>query len=122
LLPHEWLASPEGLKKVDAFDHGDDHFYPGPCDIAWDLAGAATELGLDASGRQDLLARYASAAGDTRVAERLPFFELAYLALRLGYVGMAARTIATPSDGARFRQLERRYRRALRGRLTELQR
>lgn len=121
LLPHEWLKSPTGLKKVDAFDHGDDHFYPGPCDIAWDLAGAITELGLDASARKTLLSRYASAAGDPRVAERLPFFELAYLAHRLGYVTMAARTLATTKDERRFRQLERRYRHALRQRLKELE-
>jgi hypothetical protein len=122
LLPHEWLASPAGIKKVDAFDHGDDHFYPGPCDVAWDLAGALTELGLDASGRQSLLDRYASAAGDPRVADRLPFFELAYLAYRVGYVTMAARALTTSSDEAQFRQLARRYRRALRDRLKELER
>jgi hypothetical protein len=122
LLPHEWLVGPAGIKKVDAFDHGDDHFYPGPCDVAWDLAGAMTEFSLDASGRQSLLASYTNAAGDGRVADRLPFFELAYLAHRLGYVTMAAQTVTTPSDEALFRQLARRYRRALRARLKELER
>lgn len=121
LLPHEWLTSPAGIKKVDAFDHGDDHFFPGPCDVAWDLAGAITEFALDASGRQTLLARYVSATGDTRVVDRLPFFELAYLAYRLGYVTMAAQNLTT-NDEARFRQLARRYRRSLRDRLKELQR
>ena len=122
LLPHEWLATPAGIKKVDAFDHGDDHFYPGPCDIAWDLAGAIAEFPLDASGRQRLLASYVSAAGDARVADRLPFFELSYLAHRLGYVTMATRTLTAPSDAAQFRQLARRYRRALRARVKELER
>jgi hypothetical protein len=55
------------------------------------------------------------------VVDRLPFFELAYLAYRLGYVTMAAQNLTT-NDEARFRQLARRYRRSLRDRLKELQR
>src|SRR5205814_4564754 len=45
MLRHEWIRTPRGeLLKVDAVAHGDDHFYPGPADVAWDLAGAAIEL------------------------------------------------------------------------------
>jgi hypothetical protein len=122
VLPHEWLATPARFRKVDGFDHGDDHFYPGPCDIAWDLAGAIHELALGPSERHDLLFRYASSAGDMHVGERLPFFELAYLAHRLGYVTTAARTLAGTPDGAQFGRLERCYRGSLQARLRELQR
>ena len=44
MQPHEWLLSKEGkLLKTDSGSHGDDHFFPGPTDIAWDLAGAIVE-------------------------------------------------------------------------------
>ena len=38
MLPHEWLETPAGYVKTDALDHHDDHFFPGPQDIAWDVA------------------------------------------------------------------------------------
>src|ERR1051325_5760709 len=39
MQPHEWLFRLEGkLLKTDSGSHGDDHFFPGPTDIAWDLA------------------------------------------------------------------------------------
>jgi hypothetical protein len=121
LLPHEWLVTPGGLRKVDAFDHGDDHFYPGPCDIAWDVAGALHELDLNRPQRQALLSCYVERTGDSSIIERLPFYELAYLAQRLGYVAMAARSLASTSAGTPFDALERRYRGALQAQLQEPQ-
>src|SRR5436853_406434 len=45
--PHEWLGTADGrLLKTDGATHGDDHFFPGPTDIAWDIAGAAVEWNL----------------------------------------------------------------------------
>lgn len=119
MLPHEWLATATGIRKVDVFDHGDDHFYPGPCDIAWDVAGAICELELGTRQRQVLLSCYETATADSTIAERLPFYELAYLAHRLGYAAMAARSLASTSAGTRFEKLEHRYRRALWARLRE---
>jgi hypothetical protein len=113
LLPHEWLTTPSGIRKVDGFDHGDDHFYPGACDIGWDLAGAILELRLSATQRQQLLACYVDTAADPTMAERLPFFELAYLAYRLGYSKMAAHALGGTAAGAQFGRLERRYQSAL---------
>src|SRR5215469_3144745 len=40
MQPHEWISA-DRIFKTDSVDHGDNHFFPGPCDIAWDLAGAA---------------------------------------------------------------------------------
>ncbi len=54
MMPHEWLATPQGLVKTDATDHGDDHFFPGPQDIAWDVAGFAVEFGLRRAERGTL--------------------------------------------------------------------
>ena len=36
MQPHEWLLTPAGqVLKTDSGSHGDDHFFPGPTDIAW---------------------------------------------------------------------------------------
>ena len=37
--------------KVDAAAHGDDHGFPGPVDVAWDLAGAVVEWELGGAAR-----------------------------------------------------------------------
>ena len=112
--PHEFLRTPGGLLKCDAVDHHADHFYPGPQDAAWDLAGAAAEWGLDAEGRARLAARYAALTGDADVRHRLPFHSLAYLASRLGYVMLAAESLRGSEDGRRFRFEVRRYAELLR--------
>jgi histidinol-phosphate phosphatase family protein len=114
MLPHEWVVSAGSVCKTDALDHHDDHFYPGPANVAWDLAGAEIELGLDRSRRHALLARYAELSGDEQAARRLPFYRVLYLATRLGYSTLAAGSTAGSDDGRRFKQLSQRYRRALR--------
>lgn len=88
MLPHEWIATPTGYMKTDALDHGDNHFYPGPTDIAWDLAGAITEFDFAANEREFLLACYERLSGDRTIRSRLPFFTAAYLAFRVGYAAM----------------------------------
>ena len=90
LMPHEWVASRHGgLVKVDAVDHGDDHFFPGPCDGAWDLAGAILELELSPLEASDFLADYRRRTGDDATA-RIPSHRVAYLACRVGALSMAA--------------------------------
>ena len=44
MAPHEWIrCRDDRVIKVDASQHGDDHFFPGPTDIEWDLAGAIVD-------------------------------------------------------------------------------
>lgn len=88
MLPHEWIATPTGYLKTDALDHGDNHFYPGPTDIAWDVAGAITEFNLDQQEREYLVSQYTRVSGDRNIRSRLPFFTAAYLAFRMGYARM----------------------------------
>jgi hypothetical protein len=112
LMPHEWLAATNGrLVKTDAATHGDDQFFPGPTDVAWDLAGAIVEWELDASLRTPLLAAYAATAGED-AADRVPAFLIAYAAFRARYALMAAHACA-PDDAERWRRLQLRYRGAL---------
>jgi hypothetical protein len=118
MTPHEWLRTSRGeILKVDACTHGDDHFYPGPTDIAWDLAGAVIEFGLEAGERGALLAAYRSAAGEDP-RSRLPAHEIAYAAFRACHAGMAAFASPDPDEARRLRAAAARYRRALERRLA----
>ncbi len=88
MMPHEWLKTPGGWLKADALEHHDDHFYPGPQDIAWDLAGLSIEFGLEPEAERYLVERFSRLSGD-RAAARMPFYRAAYLAFRLGYAELA---------------------------------
>jgi hypothetical protein len=109
MLPHEHIAGPDGIVKVDAIAHGDDHFFPGPQNIAWDLAGVAAEWDLTELEERQLLAAYIEASGDRGVNARYPFHRIAYLAFRIGYTNMSADAHGG-ADGLAFRALESRYR------------
>lgn len=108
LLPHEWVRAHDGrLLKTDGCDHGDDHLFPGPCDTAWDVAGAVVEWNLDAATTGELLRAYAARTKD-QVGPRLPPYLLAYAAFRAGCMRLA-RLSADPSEGRRLRRLQRHY-------------
>jgi hypothetical protein len=99
--------------KADALDHHADDFFPGPRDIAWDVAGTIDEIGLDAGRRRQFVARYKARSADRTIANRLCFYEAAYLAYRLGYATLAAESLRPTPDGARFARLTERYRHSL---------
>jgi hypothetical protein len=109
LMPHEWIRTPEGrLLKSDATMHGDDHFYPGPCDIAWDVAGTVIEWKLDDASEADFISRYERRSGD-RVRHRLAQYKLAYAAFRAAYARMAASTMSGTPEAERFNRAHDRY-------------
>jgi HAD superfamily hydrolase (TIGR01662 family) len=120
MLPQEWVAGGGAVWKTDALDHHDDHFYPGPANVAWDIAGAELELGLSRGEREALLARYAALSGDVDAGRRLPLYRVLYLATRLGYCTLAAEATQGTDDGNRFDRLSQRYRRALRSAVAAL--
>ncbi len=112
LAPHEWLTTADGeILKTDSADHGDDHLYPGSCDIAWDLAGAFVEWRLDSAQREFLSSRYQALSGDDPRA-RIGAYLMAYLAFRLGAVRVALMSAPAP-ETARFAPLEALYSRDL---------
>jgi len=94
MLPHEWT----GAMKTDAVDHFDDHFFPGPQDIAWDIAATRIEFSLD-RGFLDLF--------PAEIRRRVPFYETAYGAFRLAYCRMAQQS--APGEAGRFCALAERY-------------
>jgi hypothetical protein len=118
MLAHEWIQMPDGYLKTDAFDHHDDHFFPGCQDIAWDLAAAAYELELDREGQNRLIERYRRLSGDQTISLRLPLYGAHYLAYRMGYCTLATEVLAATADGARFGAAAQRYARLLRRELS----
>jgi hypothetical protein len=62
----------------------------------------------------------ATLSGDQTLIARLPFYRVAYLAHRLGYASLAARTLGPLPDGARMAMLVHRYGRQLRRAIAEL--
>jgi hypothetical protein len=111
LNPCEWVEGHGTYLKVDNASHGDDHFFPGPCDIAWDVAGALTEWQLGPRERAAFLEEYSRRTGDGNIALRLPAWELAYLAFRYGWASMAA-AAAPEEEQPRLVRARARYARA----------
>ena len=107
---HEWreLGNNDWVK-LDASTHGDDHFFPGPTDIAWDLAGFCVEWQLSVDARDSFLAEYWRLSGDNAAA-RLQPYEVAYAAFRRGWSRMAAASVAGTHDEGRLLQDAARYR------------
>jgi len=109
MQPHEWILTSGGVLKTDATSHGDDHFLPGPCDIAWDLAGASVEWAMEAVAIDYLLSRFQHLTGDD-VRKRFATFQLAYALLRLSYCRMALTTMRGTPEETRFAQACPHYR------------
>lgn len=113
MMPHEWIATPDRhLLKVDAASHGDDHFYPGPTDIAWDVAGAIVEWNLDDEARDLLVSEYKRISGDS-IQSRLDSYLIAYGAFRLGFTLSAACSVSEASESGRLNRNAETYREKL---------
>jgi hypothetical protein len=92
MAPHEWLRRADRtLRKSDGVAHGDDHFFPGPTDIAWDLAGTIVEWRLGPGATERFVEFYERLTGDDP-RPRLGAWIRAYSAFRLAFttVGMNA--------------------------------
>jgi hypothetical protein len=113
MQPHEWLLSTEGkLLKTDSGSHGDDHFFPGPTDIAWDLAGAIVEWQMKEEQIAEFLDTYHRASGDdARV--RIDDFIRAYAAFRSAYCLMAANAMSGSDEQTRLQRAANGYRAVL---------
>ena len=115
MQPHEWVRGADGaIWKTDSAGHGDDHFFPGPTDIAWDLAGAMVEWEMDAAAAGFFLEEYRRLSGDD-AERRIAAYSLAYSLFRLGYSQMAADAMRGSEEEARLRRDAERYRRRARG-------
>ncbi len=120
MLPHKWIEVAPGaqpgmavlhpeLMKIDSSSHGDDHFFPGPTDIAWDLAGAIVEWQLDGDAACFFLERYRAYAGDDP-SNRLPAYLLAYAIFRTAYCKMASAAMKNFPEHTRMFRSYQAYR------------
>jgi hypothetical protein len=113
MQPHEWLLADGGrMLKTDSGSHGDDHFFPGITDIAWDLAGAIVEWRMDAAQSDMFLEAYRRAAGDDSRL-RIGDFIIAYTTFRCAYCRMAANALQGSKEQARLEQAAAGYRQIL---------
>ena len=107
LAPHEWLRMADGtVRKTDAIAHGDDHFFPGPTDIAWDLAGAIVEWEMDRDAREFFLECYRRASGDDAAARVEPWI-LAYASLRGAFTAFVMHSSSAAEAQRLGRDLDR---------------
>jgi hypothetical protein len=110
MQPHEWLLTGDGrMLKTDSGSHGDDHFFPGVTDIAWDLAGAIVEWKMNLAQAEAFLETYRRASGDdasARIADFIP----AYTAFRCAYCNMAANALSGTEEQPRLEQAAVQYR------------
>lgn len=108
MMPQEWGWAQGRWIKFDGVDHCDDPFFPGPCDIAWDLASVEVEYGRVAGAA--VLSVYRRRSGDLQIHLRLPWYRLAYTAFRTAFCQLAA-TRSDEPDASRWRMLAARYER-----------
>ena len=110
MQPHEWMMTQEDqILKTDSGSHGDDHFFPGLTDIAWDLAGAIVEWQMSELQATEFLALYRSAGGDDASA-RIDDFIKAYTIFRWAYSLMAAKAMNGSDEQIRFERAVDSYR------------
>ena len=104
MSPHEWILTTEGrLVKVDSAGHVWDHTVVGRQPIAWDIAGALVEWGLNMEQAAILLDAYLERGGDEIAEPALTFYRMAYCAFKLGQVKMCAEmTGHDPAEQARL--------------------
>jgi hypothetical protein len=113
IMPHEWTrTSGRNLLKFDAAAHGDDHFYPGPTDIAWDIAGAIVEWRLDEEAAGLLVAEYTVSSGDA-IRSRLSDYLMAYCVFRLAVSRSAAISESDKREPVRLERQAATYLHAL---------
>lgn len=105
MMPFEWVREGGRVYKTDAVDHGDDDLFPGPTDVAWDLAGTIAEWNMNTAETDFLLREYARLSGDDPRPRLLPYL-ITYLSFRVGVMSFAARNAA---ESERTRGPRRRY-------------
>jgi hypothetical protein len=113
MFPYEWIATEDGtILKLDGAMHGENHFFPGPVDIAWDLAATIVEWEMSPEAAATFLDAYASLSKDAAQG-RIHDYLLAYLAFRTSYLAMAAAAMAGTPEEPRLRRDLQKYREKL---------
>jgi hypothetical protein len=110
MMPHEWLRPDRGeILKLDAGIHGDNHFFPGPCDVAWDVAGTIVEWEMQGEVRDRFVREYEARSGDS-ITQRLAPYLLAYTVFSLGWSKMASLAMQGEYDEGLLKRDYQKYR------------
>ncbi|HET6314340.1 MAG TPA: hypothetical protein VFH60_10910 [Chloroflexia bacterium] len=111
MAPHEWIRTNEGqLVKADSAGHAWDHTCIGPQPVAWDLAGAIVEWGLNDEAAGVLSQAFYAAVGERITEDALTAYRLAYAAFRAGQCHLCANMSAhDPTEQARLGAAYTRY-------------
>jgi thiamine kinase-like enzyme len=96
------------MLKADSGSHGDDHFFPGPTDAAWDLAGAIVEWRMNSAQSEYFLETYRRRSGD-EAKLRINDFIIAYTVFRSAYCTMAANALEASFEAVRLQQAASEY-------------
>jgi hypothetical protein len=119
MRPWEWLVCDGRLLKTDALDHHAAHDLVGSQDVAWDVVGAAVELGLTPSEGEAVCAVIAAGAGHAVAPALLRVYEPCYLAFHMGAQALAAEALAgNARESARLNRSRQRYAEALKRALS----
>lgn len=120
MAPHEWRRTPDGrLLKLDCAGHEYDHTMVGRQPLAWDIAGAMVEWGVDEEDAARPLIEGVRRAGmPVPLSETLTFYRMAYAAFRMGQCLLCAdMTPHDPDEQTRLWRAAERYKETLRSRM-----
>ncbi|MGE5457807.1 MAG: hypothetical protein ACM3RX_05585 [Methanococcaceae archaeon] len=109
MMPYEWIDAGGRILKTDAAFHHNDHFLPGPQDIAYDIAGLFVEFSLNEEKQDYFIKKFIAQTADSTILKRLPFYELVYCAFRLGFVSFAFDACQNQWEQKEFLRLKRKY-------------
>lgn len=111
MAPHEWLRTRNGaLLKADALDHHQGHDLVGCQDVAWDIAGAISEFGLDDAASAALIGATEEALRGEIDRELLRFYRIAYAAFCLGQSTIGVELTGNePNEARRLSHLRDRH-------------
>jgi hypothetical protein len=108
LHAHEWLLDEGRPIKTDALDHAFGHDLVGCQDVAWDVAGAVAEFGLDSAETARLSRAIEREAGCAVDPDLVAFMQPCYLAFQLGVATVAADAVGG-GEAPRLRREALRY-------------
>lgn len=110
LAPHQWLRARDGcVLKLGGISHWIDQTFIGKQSMLWDVAGARIEWNLDSIG-EALLEAALEDYGWNINSEALRFYEIAYLAFRVGQTATSSQKVVEPSERERLLKASAAYR------------
>lgn len=119
LAPHEWIRSPDGrIHKVDNHGHAGDHTWVGRQPLAWDLAGAEVEWGLDARRAGTLCGLVQRLTGYACSARTRAVYRAGYCVFRAAAARHCAATSSDALMRAHLSEAGRWYERRIEAALT----